>query len=44
MKAKPVSKDFGDDIEDGIEKTNRSKLINHRSTVFLRDESNQSIV
>ena len=44
MRAKPVSKDFGDDLEDCIEETNRSKFINHRSPLFLRNESIQSIV
>ena len=44
VKAKPISKDFGDDFEDCIEKTNRSKLINYRGPLFLWNESNQSII
>ena len=42
VRTKPVCKNFGDDIKDDIEETNKAKLINHRSTLFLRNESYQS--
>ena len=44
MMAEMVAKNFSDylddSIEDNIEKTNRSKVINQESTFFLRNESN----
>ena len=44
VRTKPISKNFKDDLEDDIENTNRSELIVHRNTLFLHNESNQSIV
>ena len=42
VRAKPVSNDFGDNLEDFIEETNRPEFINRRSPLFLQKQSKHS--
>ena len=44
VRTEPVGKHFGDNLEDGVEKTNGLKIINQGSTFFFRNESNESII
>jgi len=39
-----VCKDFRDNLKDSVEETHGPKLIDHRSTLYLRDKGNQSII
>jgi len=43
-RAKPMRKNFGNDLDYGIEETNRPKFVDYRSTFFLCNGGNQDIV
>ena len=44
VRTKPVGKNFGDDLDDDVEKTNKPEFIDQRSTLCFQDESNQCII